>query len=798
MDSHALQVLEFDAIRERLAKKASCSLGKRRAEAIRISKDAEWIRERLKETSEAREAMTRHGPPPFGGLTDVGELLPKANAGSPLAGNELLRVADMLRASRRMLGFFANVEQGVFRRLEALVERLHDHRDVEERIEGSLDDEGEVRDDASDELRALWRKHISLHEKLQAIVNKVLAREADGAKLQERLVVQRDGRHCVPIRASAQGAFPGIMHDRSDSGQTVFMEPLEAVGPGNELRETELAIDEEKRRILRELTFMVAEIADDIRSDLKTLGVLDFIFAKAALAQEMQATEPGIAEQGTFQLVRARHPLLTGEVVPVDVWIGKGFDTLVITGPNTGGKTVTLRTVGLLNAMFQAGLHIPAATGSEMSIFEEVFADIGDEQGIEQSLSTFSSHMTQIIKVLQKLEARDRRKPGSVNALVLLDEIGAGTDPTEGSCLARAILEELQALGARTIATTHYNELKTFAYETKGMENASVEFDVKTLQPTYHLVIGEAGSSNAFDIAQRLGLPRVIARKARSLLDSEDAAVADVIQRMERTRRKLRDEADMAAEERGELEELQQQYVKELEDLSARRRKALDEGFEEARQIVARAEEKARAIIADLQRQSGQSKVTEARRQEVAELRREVEDQAAQHARQAEPEAQPEEEPEEVDFPVEVGDAVRVLSLRRDGILLRMAGGERAVVEVGKMRVEVSRSDLAPPGKPIAAEHKKLAEKLQAVKQLSVSQEINLIGTTVDEATEELEKYLDDAFLAGHESVRIIHGKGTGALRRGVHAYLKQNRHVSGFELAERHEGGDGATVARL
>ena len=797
MDAHALKVLEYDRIRELLAACCACSLGKRRARALRPSRDADWIRERLKETTEARDAVARHGVPPFGGLTDVSELLQRASAGRVLDGGELRIAADALRASRRVKHYFEQTGEEALPRLQRLAEKLHENRELEERIEEAIDDEGEVRDDASDELRSLWRRQVTVHERLQGLLNRLLAREATGNNLQERLIVQRAGRYCLPIRASAQSHFPGLIHDRSDSGATVFMEPLEAVGPGNELRETELAIEEEKLRILQELTGAIGWIAQDIASDLQTLGVLDFIFAKAGLAGKLGATEPGLAERGTFHLVRARHPLLTGDVVPIDVWIGKHFDTLVVTGPNTGGKTVALRTVGLLTLMCQSGLHIPATVGSEIAVFSDVYADIGDEQGIQQSLSTFSSHMTQIIKLLQRLEAQHRAEPGSVDALVLLDEIGAGTDPTEGSALARAILEELQHLGARTLATTHYNELKTFAYGTDRMMNASVEFDVKTLRPTFRLLIGEPGASNAFDVAQRLGLPRSIAGRARSFMDEEDMAVEEVIRRMEHTRQRLSEEADLAAGEREELERLQREYAARLEELNTRRRQAVEEGFAEARAIVENAEQQAREIIADLQRQPSQSRITEQRRREIARLRREVEERAAEHEREEQAAAQ-EPEPAEPPFTAKPGELVYVKPFGRDGIVLRDAAEGRVLVEVGRMRVEVTSSDLGPPREPISEEHRALAEKLRISKQLSVPREINLIGCTVDEAVLELEKYLDDAFLAGLESVRIIHGKGTGALRRGVHDFLRQSRHVRSFALANRSEGGDGATVVQL
>lgn len=796
MDDHALRVLEFDKIRDMLAGCCACSLGKRRAYALRPSRDPGWVAERLKETSEAWDSITRQGVPPFGGLTDVSELLRKAAAGRVLDGQELRLVADFLRAARRVKQYLSQLPQQSAPRLVRFVGLLNEYGDLESCIEEAIDDEGQVREEASPELRSLRRKQAAAHERLHTILERVLARESAGPHLQERLIVQRSGRYCIPIKASAQSQFKGLIHDRSDSGATVFMEPFEAVGPGNELRETELAIEEEKLRILRELSYAVGSVAEYAAADLKTLGVLDFIFAKAILASKMNACEPIIAERGTLLLNRARHPLLTGEVVPIDVWIGKEFDTLVITGPNTGGKTVALRTVGLLVLMAQSGLHVPASVGTEIAVFDHVYADIGDEQSIEQSLSTFSSHMRQIVKVIHRLEAQYQRAPGSVNALVLLDELGAGTDPTEGSALARAILEKLQQLGARTLATTHYNELKAFAYAADRMMNASVEFNVKTLKPTFRLLIGEPGASNAFEIAQRLGLPRSISARARSFVSEEDLAVEDFIRRMERTRQRLSEEVHLAAEEREELERLQRSYAERLAELDQRRREALENGFAEARRIVELAEEQAREIISDLQRQPKQSKITEERRQQIAHLRRELEEQAARH-RETELAAQP-SQAEDPGYPFSEGDQVHVRPLQRDAIVLRRIDADHALVEVGRMRVEVRVSDLGPPQEPISDEHRALADRLRTSKQLSVPNEINVIGLTVDEAIHRLEKYLDDAFLAGLDTVRIIHGKGTGALRRGLHAYLRTSRHVRSFGLAGRAEGGEGVTVVTL
>ncbi len=528
MDSHTLDVLEYPKIIQQLVDSCACSLGKRRAERLKPSNDPEWVRERLSETAQMRVALQEYGRPPFGGVTDISELLTRASAGRGLEGGEILQVTANARAARLVAGYFADAAEEA-PDLAEFSERLGFYDDLEERVERAIDEHGDVRDDASDELVRLRRREESLRDELQERLERVLDRAAHSGAARERIVVQRGGRYCIPIASQYQSRVPGIVHDRSDSGATVFIEPQEVVDRGNRLRETELAIEEEIRRILMELSQLIGSLASSLEADQRTLGVLDFIHAKARLAQKMGATNPIVRDDRVFALRGARHPLIPGEVVPIDVWAGKEFNTLIITGPNTGGKTVAIKTVGLLTLMAQAGMHVPADPGSEVAVFEEVFADIGDEQSIEQSLSTFSSHMTQIVKILHRVRAHERRHErkgvdAPVNALVLLDEIGAGTDPSEGAALAQAIIEQLHASGCITIVTTHYNDLKAFAYATDGIENASVEFDVKTLRPTYHLRIGEAGASNALDIAQRLGLPRSITGRASEFLDPDQVA----------------------------------------------------------------------------------------------------------------------------------------------------------------------------------------------------------------------------------------------------------------------------------
>lgn len=810
MDAHTLDVLEYHKIIARLADCCSCSLGRAGTERLRPRNDAAWVRERLVETGQARIVLQEHGRPPFGGVGDISDLLKQARAGRMLEGAEILRVNANARSARMIGDYFAQARDDA-PLLAEFADRLGVYEELEERVERALDDHGEVRDDASDELVRLRRSEEDLRGELQERMESVLDRAVRSGAARERIVVQRAGRYCIPVASSHQSRVPGIIHDRSDSGATVFIEPQEVVPRGNRLRETELAIEEEIRRILRELSRLIGTLSDSLSADMEALAALDFIVAKARLAQQMGATQPAVRDDRVIDLKGARHPLLTGEVVPIDVHVGEEFTTIIITGPNTGGKTVAIKTVGLLTVMAQSGLHIPADPGSEIAVFEEIFADIGDEQSIEQSLSTFSSHMTQIVKIIHRLAAHERRhqKKGvdaPVNALVLLDEVGAGTDPTEGAALAQAIIERLHASGAITICTTHYNELKGFAYATEGIENASVEFDVRTLRPTYRLRIGEAGSSNALQIAQRLGLPRAITRRAEAFIDPDQVAFEDLIRRVEGSRRAMDRQQSEAHRARMEAERLRREREEQIEDLERRREQALEEGFSEALDVVREAEEEARSIIAELQRQPKQSKVTDEGRKRLAEMRRKAEERLREireerrerEKRREQPPEKQEAEPEPALGEVHAGDRVHVTSLGRDAEVLRALDSGAVEVRVGNMTVETTLDDLAPAAQQVSAEAQEIHKRMQVRKSMELEDEIDVRGMTVDEAISELSKWLDDAMLAGATHLRIIHGKGTGALREGIHEYLRKHRYVSDFALADLSEGGSGATEVRL
>ncbi|MFQ6099221.1 MAG: endonuclease MutS2, partial [Armatimonadota bacterium] len=568
-----------------------------------------------------------------------------------------------------------------------------------------------------------------------------------------------------------------------DTGATVFMEPQAIVPIGNELRQTQLDAEQEVLRILKSLTAEVGASAASILQDLDTMGELDLISAKARLADMMDAAPPALDQTGYLSLMRARHPLLTDDVVPIDVYLGRDFRVLLITGPNTGGKTVTLKTVGLLCLMAQSGLHIPAESGSRVPVFNQIFADIGDEQSIEQSLSTFSSHMTQIISILRRMNRR---------TLVLLDEVGAGTDPSEGAALARAILEALlQERTCRAMATTHSNDLKAFAYTTEGIENACVEFDPETLRPTFHLAIGVPGSSNAFEIAARLGLEQRIVDRARHHLGQGRRSIETIIRRMQRLRAELERERASAGRVRAEVDVLAAKYEAELAHLEAQRDDALRVSYEEAEEIVCRAEREAARIIGEMQRQPRQSKVTQEGRERLMRMRQEV---LKQKRAALEPEPEPEGPPPDI----RPGDLVHIRGMDQQGVALGPPVDGRVTVQVGQMRVEARAHDLELAEEYEDDSVRDAAAKLRLDKSLQTRAEIHLRGMTVDESIAELEKYLDDVFLSGQKCVRIVHGKGTGALRRGIHQYLRQHPHVKSFTMADRDAGGEGVTVVNL
>jgi DNA mismatch repair protein MutS2 len=815
MDPRTLRVLEYDAIREKLREHASSALGKELAARLEPTTEPAAVRRLVAETTQARALAAQAGRAPLGGIHDVRAQVLNASRGGVLAARDLLEVADTLYASRRMRGFLQRSDMDA----PLVAERARElgvFQEIEEAIEASIDNRAEVVDAASDRLRAIRERLRRLHSLVEKRLEAIIHSPRYIRIIQEPIVTVRSGRYCVPVRSEFKHEFRGIAHDTSASGATVFMEPFLVVEANNELREVRAAEEHEVRRVLAKLSLMVGERAEEILESMRALAALDLIFARAALAETMKATEPELNTQGRIELVGARHPLLEGRVVPVSVRLGLDFNALILTGPNTGGKTVTLKTVGLLTLMAQSGLHIPAEQGSRVAIFGQVFADVGDEQSIQQSLSTFSSHMTQIVNVLNQAYG---------DALVLLDEIGAGTDPAEGSALAKAILMELLERGARVIATTHYGELKTFAYTQPGVENASVEFDPVTLEPTFEVRIGLPGSSNAFAIASRLGLPASLLRRAAETMGEAQVALHEVIQRAEQDQRDLAEERREAAKTRAELEQARAEYQRLRDELKEQRKELLAQARDEARRIVARAKQRtedllnllrrsvqeARAAKEAIEREAEQAaryaaaelcavpvaepaEMVQAARAELAGISEEA---SAATAEAGEgPPARPEAEPEPVGDLVP-GDAVMVRSIGQRGSVLAAPDGEGQVeVQVGILRVTVPISDLARAPEPLVTVTR-VAPELR-VERGPVPRELHLRGLRAEPAIYELDRYLDQAALAHHAQVRIVHGKGTGAIRAAVHARLREHPLVKSFHLAEQGEGDSGVTIVEL
>ena len=805
MDARTLRVLEYDAIRQRLREQASSSLGKELAERLEPATDEATVRRLMAETTQAQAVLDHGGKAPLGGVHDVRGQVQNAARGGALSGRDLLEVADTLYASRRMRTYLVKSEVGA-PLVVAHARELSVFQELEELIEGSIDSRGEVEDRASDQLAKVRARVRRLQEMIERRLDGVIRSRTYARMIQEPIVTVRSGRYCVPVRSEFKGSFRGIVHDSSASGATVFMEPFVVVEVNNELREMRSEEEREVRRVLLRLSGEVGARAEEILRTVSTLGALDLIFARAGLAEAMKATEPELNTEGKIDLVEARHPLLGGRVVPVSLRLGEEFSALVVTGPNTGGKTVMLKTVGLLTLMAQSGLHVPAAKGSRMAIFRQVFADIGDEQSIQQNLSTFSSHMSQIVNVLNHTEN---------DALVMLDEIGAGTDPAEGSALAKSIMIELLRRGARVMVTTHYGELKAFAYTQPGVENASVEFDPATLEPTFEVRIGTPGSSNAFAIASRLGLSADLLRGAAEMMGEKQVALHEVIQRAEQDQRDLAQERRGAARARLALEGQQAEYERLLTELRGKRREMLGEAREEARRIVARAKQRTEELL-NLLRQSVQeakeaiereaaqvaqyappepAEVTQAAREELAEISEEAAEATAEAAE--EPRKEPEPEPEPVGE-VAPGDAVLVRSVGQKGSVLSGPDEEGQVeVQVGILRLRAPLSDLARVPEPLVTITRAAPDEVH-VEAGPVPREIHLRGLRVEAAVYELDRYLDRAAVAHHEQVRIVHGKGTGAVRAAVHERLREHPLVRSFRLGVEGEGDSGATVVEM
>ncbi|HEY8416735.1 MAG TPA: endonuclease MutS2 [Limnochordales bacterium] len=791
MDERSLRVLEYPAIVERLAATAAFAPGRELAAALRPSPEPAVVRQWLAETAEALQLLGRGGPDLLAGARDVRESLKRAGLGGVLSGTELLDVASTAAAMRRARRVLLN-DPDAWPHLAQRAARLGTFTEVEETIAACIGPDGQMLDDASPELARLRARIRTLHQRIRDRLDAILRSPSLRQALQDTVITVRGGRQVVPVKQEHKGMIPGIVHDTSASGATVFVEPLEVVELNNELQEARSQEEQEVERLLRHLSAQVGRVAEEMLVGVSLLAELDLILAKARLAESMRAVAPKMNEEGWVRIVGGRHPLLTGRVVPIDVWLGREARVLVITGPNTGGKTVTLKTIGLFCLMAQAGLFVPAEPGTELAIFSGIYADIGDEQSIQQSLSTFSSHMSAIVHILRRVDER---------SLVLLDELGAGTDPAEGAALAMAILDHLLAAGARVVATTHYSDLKAFVHNRPGMQNASVEFDVETLAPTYRLIMGLPGRSNALEIAARLGLPEPILSQARARLTHDDVRVDDLIRNLEETRRALEEELERARRLRQENERLHAELEAARAELAERRQSVLEKAREEARRVVSAARRETQAALDELRRLQRQGDLEGARRthRRLERLQAELE---APPAPVETPDARPLAPSELVP-----GTPVLVLSLGQTGTIIEgPAADGHVTVQVGGMRARVPGQSLrAAPAAAVREEPERRPSAparpglgIVAAKRAHISPELHLRGMTVEEALEALDKYLDDAVLAGLPTVRIVHGKGTGTLRRVVHEHLRSDRRVKSWRLADASAGGHGVTVAEL
>jgi DNA mismatch repair protein MutS2 len=786
LNGKAIRTLEFDKIIGLLTERASTVAGKVLAAGLLPASGLDEVNRRLTETNEAADVIRLKGAPPFGGIRSIGPLLRRAAIGGMLEASELMDIASTAGAGRRLKRFLAAVHKDhPLPLLAELFEPIAELNELEDAIWQCIDEQGEVLDRASAELARIRReKQLGegrVKEKLEQMIRSSTVRNM----LQDAIVTMRGGRYVIPVKQEYRSRFGGIVHDQSASGATLFIEPEAVVQLNNRLRQ--LALDERREieRILHMLTAKVAGHIEELGDNLDRLARIDFLFAKALLAADMKASRPDVNDRGFIRLRKARHPLLGDKAVPLDVELGGAFRTIVITGPNTGGKTVSLKTIGLLTLMAASGLFVPAEEGSECAVFDAVYADIGDEQSIEQNLSTFSSHLTNIISILQRL---------TPSSLVLLDELGAGTDPSEGSALAIAILDHIHRQGCRTVATTHYSELKAYAYDREGMINASMEFDIATLTPTYRLLVGVPGRSNAFAIARRLGLPERIISHAEGQIGEEDKRIESMIASLEENRIGAEAERRNAEQLRRELEETKRKLDEERERFARQKEELLARAAQEAQEAVAKARREAEAIIADLRRMAleeggsvKEHRLIEARKrldETVPDLAGGVRDGHAPAAKPAR---------------VEPGDEVFVRSLNRTGFVVE-TGEAEATVQLGILKMKLSLTDLQPVERKAETPKMKASggAGIRRTRDERLPLELDLRGKTLEESYVEVDRFLDEAFLAGVGQAHIIHGKGTGVLRAGIQQFLRKHKHVKSFRLGQYGEGGAGVTVVEF
>lgn len=777
----AIQILEFHKIKQTVESLCASSLGLKRVALLMPSTDEKQVEYTLNQSDEALKIILALGEAPLGGVSDITEPIKRAKISALLSANELLSISRLLYAVSQLKAFSdrltdIKVEAPIFM---SQVDSLVSLNRLQSAINDCIDETGSVLDSASPELRTIRRAIQATESRIKEKLNQVVAERRN--KLTDGIVTIRNERYVVPVRAEAKNTFGGTVHDQSSSGNTYFIEPKEVVDLNNKLQEYLVEERREIERILRALTEEVKKFVDELSVNVDVLSEIDFMFAKGKYARLIHGIRPKMNQKGIIRLVGARHPLIDARtVVANDIEIGDEYTTIVITGPNTGGKTVTLKTVGLLTLMAQSGLLIPAHASSQLAIFDHVFADIGDEQSIEQSLSTFSSHMTNIVRIMERL---------TVNSLILFDELGAGTDPKEGASLAISILDYVKVRGARTIATSHYPELKAYAYECDDVINASVEFDIETLSPTYRLLVGVPGRSNAFEISKRLGLKEAILEAARTRVETTKTELTDLITKLEDRGLELDREIQGLQQQNQEVEQMRLDYERKIAKFEAEREKLLEQIKKEAFENIRQAKEEAEQIVADL-RQAKKAADLTIKDHELTEkltaLKASEAKQAEQFKRKARNKA-----------PLKPGDEVMVLSLNRQGELIEQTKNGEWMVQLGMMKVNIKADDLEYLRKSVKKKDTAKGKMIHK-RRTDIGIQLDLRGERYEDAMLRLDKYMDEVLLAGYQTVTIIHGHGTGALRQGVHKYLKQNKHVASFRFGGAGEGGTGATVVEL
>ena len=803
MNEKSLKILEFHKIISQLTEYAASQPGKAMCQNLAPSSDYEEILTWQAQTTDAVSRVRMKGTISFSGVKDIGDSLKRLEIGSSLNIIELLSISSLLTVAARARSYGRHEPQEddgdseEFDSLEPMFRALEPLTPLNNEIKRCILSEDEVADDASPGLAHVRRSMKITSDRIHTQLNSML--NSNRSYLQDAVITMRNGRYCLPVKAEYKNQVPGMVHDQSSTGSTLFIEHMAIVRLNNEMRELEIKEQKEIEAVLANLSIQAASYTEELKLDMELLSQLDFIFAKAALARHYKCSAPVFNNRGYIHIKDGRHPLLDpAKVVPINLWLGKDFDLLIVTGPNTGGKTVSLKTVGLFTLMGQAGLHIPAWEGSELAVFDEVFADIGDEQSIEQSLSTFSGHMTNIVQILSQADAR---------SLCLFDELGAGTDPTEGAALAIAILSFLHNMKCRTMATTHYSELKVFALSTPGVENASCEFNVETLKPTYRLLIGVPGKSNAFAISKKLGLPDYIIEEAKTHLEAKDESFEDLLTSLEESRLTIEKEQEELKSYKEEISQLKSRLSQKEERLEERRDKILKKANEDAQRILREAKETADSTIRQINKlsaDSGLNKELEAQRAKLRDKLKQTDEKLAIKTKGPSKTISPKK--------LKIGDGVKVLSMNLKGTVSTLPNAKGDLyVQMGILRSLVNirdlelldEQDVSGPSIPEKNSRYRVARGsgrpsgggIQVSKSASISPEVNLIGMTVDEAMPVLEKYLDDAYLAHLETVRVVHGRGTGALKNAVHQRLKKLKYVKDFRLGVFGEGDSGVTI---